>query len=284
MTPLGRKVAFLFWQYPILWVPVLCADVTAYWLNILRSSLAHQMLVWFLPHASVFGNEPAPLTPASEHLALAFWLTTPASWVFWTLSIGLYLTGMVFTARLAQMLLSDERTSLQLINRSVRQQLPRVALLSVIILMLYGLGGALSASAYMLPGRQSPPSTRSIEAIGFFLYLCFATILAPSLLRLLQPSNEQPLAPAYYRLARILAPCTIAAVFVLDLSLPLANRIILEDSGTHIRPVSYLVGMIESMLAAAPYIPLAIAFAILSTNPADQPGVPSETTENPAAP
>src|ERR1700722_2601620 len=100
MISVWQRTVFLFWQYPILWLPILAADFAGYWLARLQQLVTHHIVFWVVqsgPH-SVLGNVPAPITYQSSTVMRAALFTTPLVWGNYFLHITIYVIAFVVTA------------------------------------------------------------------------------------------------------------------------------------------------------------------------------------------
>ncbi|MDR3736406.1 MAG: hypothetical protein P4L10_12825, partial [Acidobacteriaceae bacterium] len=60
MRTLLKRASYLFWQYPVLWLPVLAADVLKFWVVAGGHSLSHIVTLAMLPHSVLTGTVYPP--------------------------------------------------------------------------------------------------------------------------------------------------------------------------------------------------------------------------------
>src|SRR5689334_23238059 len=96
MRDLFRRAALLFWQYPVLWVPLLIADAASYSANRLNRHISHQLVLWVYSTHSVLGSG-ADFMASPKMVREVSLLAGPVTWGGYFLSIFLYTAAMLIT-------------------------------------------------------------------------------------------------------------------------------------------------------------------------------------------
>ena len=282
MLNLGRRVSYLFWQHPILWLPLLCVDLAAYWLHRLQRLASYQLLVWLLPHESVFSHNPAPLTPGSSLVRNAWWISTPIFWGNSLLCLCLYVAAFMVTAYLVQQLLCETAPNLSLSVQFVQFRLRKLFLFSISIFLLFPVAGFLSTTPYLNRSFFLFPlsSLIQIEILGVIMSAAIGFLLAPLALKLIQPPQSEPIPRAAKMQARIFAALAVVATVILGFTLPAIERNFYNDFSAHWQILDPLLSIIGSLIATFPYIALSIALSLLATSePQDFPTIVEASAE-----
>jgi hypothetical protein len=103
MTNLFRRASYLFWQFPILWVPVLTADMLDTVLKEVRPLVARALIQSVLQSSSVLSSVPDPLRASPQSIWKAAFLSAPIIWGSHFVGIVLYASAMTMTATLVLM-------------------------------------------------------------------------------------------------------------------------------------------------------------------------------------
>ena len=281
MQSLWRKASWLFWQYPVLWLPVLVADLAGSLLNILRKIITHQVTFWLQPGDSVFSHHSVLNLPAGVS---SLWLLAPLN--VWTnlMRLCLYSTAFVLTGALIKTLDDNPTTpspNLRVAIRALPAKARQILIVSVVILIASPVAGLLGA-AYS--NFNNPPfglnKEQQISATVVLALAALAFATAPFALRLAQPSNPEPLPEKSRNAGRILATLAVAASGAISLILQQPTSWTLASLTTHDSLERNLVYIMASCIAAIPYIPLFIALALIALHfPMDKP---IEDAVNPA--
>src|SRR5262249_29402111 len=141
MQNLWRKTSELFWQYPILWLPILFADTFQWLLLWVQKILTEKIVTFFIQgHRSVLGGLPDISTDPS--------VVTKASLVAFPLSAGisllftcLFVAAMFVTSKLVRSYLVDSQIKLRAAVIDTLQSCKRkTVVLSIKILALFAVG------------------------------------------------------------------------------------------------------------------------------------------------
>jgi hypothetical protein len=103
MTNLFRRASYLFWQYPILWVPIFAADILDTLLKEVRPLITHALIQCVLQSHSVLSSVPDPLQASQQSTWKAAFLSAPIVWGSHFVGIVLYASAMTMTATLVLM-------------------------------------------------------------------------------------------------------------------------------------------------------------------------------------
>ena len=283
MLNLGRRVSYLFWQHPVLWLPFLCVDFTAYWLHYFQKLWTHQLFLWLLPRESVFSHNPAPYSPGNNWSIIASWITLPVVWTTSFLSTCLYVAAFIVTALFVQNLLLEAAPNHPLALHYLQSKLRQLLLFSLIVLILFPVAELIAATPYLSRDFLLVPYSPLIqtEILGAIALTAIGFIMAPSALKLIQPPQSEPIPPTAKMQARIFASIAVAATVILGYTLPAIERGFYNDFSAHWQILSPLLSIIDSLIATFPYIPLSIALSLLALNePQESPAfleVPAET-------
>jgi hypothetical protein len=278
MISVWQRTVFLFWQYPILWLPVLVADFAAYWLAWLQQLLTHRIVLWIVqsgPH-SVLGNIPAPIANQSSTIMKAALLSAPFVWGNYFLRIAFYTVALVITAKLIRNRSQDPCSSLALSD--FKGRIVPVLKFAVRVLALFAVAAILFfllGSIGLLPQPQSSLSSFFTAALIIFFSSAIGWILAPSAIRLLQAQSATPPVPTLKRSGRLYAVIAIAVSTTIAFALQAVTRT------THGPPLWITcVAVFTSLIAAVPYIRLFIALALLAnlSSVEQPPDPPSDAT------
>jgi hypothetical protein len=283
MQTLFRRTSFLFWQYPILWLSVVIADLAAFSLNQLQAKLTHAIIMSMVSR-SVLGNVPEPLHYGHKTLEIAI-LTRPIVWGAHLVHISLYSAAMVSMALLIPSLLQKEKLSLRTLITLIRESSYRLLLFSLKMLIVIGIGAVLMALPLVAYFGSHGPRYISINAFSYcesaLFFAAIAYLMSSAAVRLLRPEGSPVLTPAVTRQARISAAlATVASVALSFLALQVEPNFQFRSSNS---AGIFAFEIAASLIAALPYIPLFIAFAILAADKQLSAEIPddSEWLESP---
>jgi len=245
MRTLWRTTTHLFWQYPILWLPVLLADLIAFCLRLLQgwaSQAVIQSLVVF----------------AVSKLLVEF------------LNLCLYVTAMIVISILVPALIAQTKTQWQQILFAVKQLRVQILLFSMKIfgMLLVATFLNIELMAYLprlhlLPTFSTFSASRDQSlALIALLFAALAWLATPTAVTLLRPPESPPNGTKTLRHARI-----FAAVSVLTTVALYYLAIVAKPSFAPLLTTAFGVQLfwgIASAVSATPYIPLFIALHLIA--------------------
>lgn len=257
---LFRHSAYLFWQFPLLWLPVLAADLSCYSLRHLQKAGTHRIAFHFLQQHSVFGS----VSGFSESgLMKTSVFTLPLYWASVYLQILVYTLAIIATVKLTIERLPQlhARSSYPTMEWPASRHSLLFALKAMLVTAaIYIPMGVLSAWSISL--RQSWLNLAQQSYLFAALATCLlAWLLMPVSLRLLGSSSTEPVSRENLLILRILAVAAVLATTAF------AWLISIVESGTFIpRSLPLLATMISaagSALSALPYAALFIAMGLV---------------------
>jgi hypothetical protein len=265
MRKLWRTTSFLFWQYPVLWVPIIVADIAAFSLLRLQGLISHRIVLWIYQSHSVLSSAPDYRYDASE-IREAVLLTAPLLWGSYFLSICFYTSAMLAISEALRQISRTHRIDLPGSASSLRPALPRALRFSLKLFVLcVGAAILLAAITTFLTkfGLVMEP-----RLFGYCYSLAFSSgiayLVTPSALRILQSIGYTPISSERQRLGRIFAILALAASNTLGAMLAQVNLPLWEGWHAHAAAVRFVLSAIISLIAALPYIPLYIALYLIA--------------------
>ena len=281
MQALWRKTAYLFWQHPVLWLPVLCADACCFWLKQFRTIAIAYAILWFGPHESVFSDRPAVPHPGSEAYIANLGISAPMFWIGNLAFLYFYVVALRATAALVNAVEDSRPLNWQEICRKAFQE-PRTSILLSAKVVLLGFAITLLATTPFLfklrPESLSPNSF--ILATSILEAALVALLIVPSGLKMIWPAQSSLPTTADKRNARFLAICAVIASTLVGESIAFVERPIYADLYPQV--LRAFLEMCASLIAALPYMPLFIALSLIALSMPPQPPVIEATCDAPA--
>jgi hypothetical protein len=264
MQNLWRKTSELFWQYPILWLPILLANTLEWLLLWSQKVLARRIVTFFVQgHRSVLGGRPDLSTDPATVMK--------ASLVAGLLSAGIYLlftclfiTALFVISKLVRNCLDNRPPELKAAVIDTLQSCKRkTVVLSIKILALFAAGTLLSIFAMLHLPRLT---TVSYEDIGYsfscILTVAIAYLLTPSIVAALSPGR--PVTSEMLAKARLIAMIGVAASDLIALFAQRAESSFFSKSTYPSALAQQLIGLTGSLVTAFPYIPISIALSVVA--------------------
>ena len=263
MHDLWRKTTALFWKNPILWLPLLCADLLVFCFTRLQRLLTPHLIDWLqLSHSALTGQAIRPIAGPAPMMKAAL-LTGPFVWGNYFLNTCLYTGAFVITATLVHTLGQDLQPDLPGVLRSLGSRIRGILVFSVKLLALYALSGVLLIQVTRLAQKWGFPSTE-ILVPGFVMlaYLSVAYCMAPSGIRLLRDAQSGPVTTEYARRFSILmVMASLAISYLVSMAEQSLNASPLLARGI----LRLIMEAHASFVAAFPYVPLFILLALIAT-------------------
>jgi len=274
MRTLWRTTVYLFWQYPILWVPVLLADGIAFCLRTFQAWTTQTVIRDFIAGHSVLSDAPEPIRAVPVAWAIVF---GTARALVELVNLCLYSAAMIAISILIVALLAQTKTSWrQVLLRSN----PFRADVLVFTLKLFGM---ILVAAFLniefvgylarLAFTFSPLENTAVVGI---IYAAIAWLLAPSAIVILRRHKSPPTDSVSLHHARNFA----AACILVSTAIFLSAEIARPSFARLLTAVLWarLYWMVASAATALPYILLFIALGLIA-NP-DSPLAADPEPEN----
>ena len=257
MKELWRKTADIFWQHPIVWLPVIAADLMGFFVIQIQTWVTRSLIVWLVArsHRSVLGGVPEPMTNA-ESLGLTF-LLAPLSWARYLICILLYIAAYFVVARFVYVAIDGDRIKLSW--RWAKKQ--QVVIFAVKMLILCAGTFALIMWVLSLSGGNNLLKTStSIWAFSFVVSFVVVYIMMPSGLLLLSPDAFKSDALRKLKLSRISG---LLAAFTSVVIGAFCSQVAEASAARNHVGSSLWMQAVGSLLTALPYCPLFIALSLL---------------------
>jgi hypothetical protein len=255
MQALWRRTTAMFWGYPVLWLPVLVADLLAFGAQHSRRPLLHLLVTPLLVRHSVLVGAIDELAIGStnaflgEVLAALITAFTQFSSIL-SYTIGFFLTAELVDRRLGRFESWERGSELKrILKLSVRAY-------AIAFVMGFCLFGGLTYEL-AVHGNHLWSSVYFTQGGGLVVMAVLAYLLAPAALRSVAKDGMiDPQAKLLARQAALLAVVASAACVVFTTAV--------ETSMLAMPQPWVLVRIVASLIAATPYIPLFIALALLA--------------------
>jgi hypothetical protein len=265
MRNLFRRASFLFWQYPILWLPIVIIDPLVLGLNLLDEKMTHAIILSLVTRHSVLGSTPEPTASTSFQIPTMLFLTKPVDWGTHLIALYLYVCAMMTIFTLISMLRSRQELSLSKILSPLQQSFSRLVFFSLKLLIVIGIAAIpFLLFTFVFFERNG---ARYISIQNFSLVIAtlptsaIAYFMAPAAMKLLRPHNFEAITPERTQLAKISAALAVVASDVLYF-FAVQVRHSFVSRPTSWSGVPYEV--VASLVSATPYIVLFIALSLLA--------------------
>ncbi len=264
MTNLFRRASYLFWQYPILWVPVFVADILDTLLKESRTLVTQAVIRSVLESHSVLSSVPDRLPAGLQSTMKVALLSAPIVWGTHFAGIVLYASAMTMTATLVLM---NPPTI-----RGLHEQNPDRSFKDTLFFSLkfFAMIALIGVPWTVIVGEVSMrfPRSRLIWGGDFGILFAIALTVAvayfitPTAIRLLRKPRIEPVNLALMRRARAFAVMTVIASGLLDRLTVATQSTFLSRSTPRIGILSF--DAVASLVGALPYILLFIALTLVA--------------------
>jgi hypothetical protein len=284
MRTLWRTTAYLFWQHPILWLPVVLADLIAFCLRTLQDWMTHAVIYSLVAGHSVLSSSPEPVQTLPVVWSVIF---AASKLLVELLNAYLYAAAMVAISILIPALIAQTRIPWREIPFAIRQRRVQILLLRLKVFGMLIVAASLGAALIVyLPRLHFLPPLFAIEshsesyAIEAVVLAAIAWILAPSAVALLRPREAPPTNAQSMRHARILAAISVSATAALYYLATFLRPSFAPELTTPLAINAFW--LIASVASALPYIPLFIALYLIANpdNPLAIPPMVDPTPDN----
>lgn len=265
MRDLFRRASDLFWQHPILWLPVAVADLASFGLTQLQKWLTHAIITHMVTVHSVLTNAPEPADIGKLTMKVVL-LTRPIVWGNYLLSLCLYTFAMIAISTTLPQLAAEEKFSPSSTLGAIRRSGSRVLIFAFKLLVLIGIAAIPLAASGVLFTRyiRLIPNFYFYYGVVVSLMAALAYFVAPWAVTLLRSRTAERISNEVAQRARIFAALTQPASAAIYLFAAAVRRSLLSAT----TPISaiYTLDVVESLASAAPYILLFIALSLLASD------------------
>jgi hypothetical protein len=265
-----REAAALFWEYPVLWLPVFGADLISFLLSRLQKYVSHVLIYHLLlGPASVFGDTRNLPGPSSNGLVFkAAVLGGTLQWSTHFAQIILYTTALFMTAALVRNTSRHESESSHSLVQFVRSQWRAILGLSFRFLGLVVLLATTLGTLITFTIAQTQKHMVHLPQAAMYAYIvpafCFVAYLAaPIAMRRIGTATSKALTAESTRNGRIFASLAVTVSALLGYCLHYMERsFVLEPFFRNLTAIATLEAIV-SMLVAFPYVVLFIALTLI---------------------
>jgi hypothetical protein len=276
MRNLWRATAQLFWQHPILWVPVALADAIALSLSHLQRLLQHAADGLMQTH-SVLGGRP-DLSSSPDSVVATYLISISLAAIAALTTAFLYTIALLTVASMLRGLAAQGRASLDTAAASVKLDLRRGLFFSLRLFIISVIAGMVASSLvlfaeWLLKANYFSLDPRFTLAESILSAIATAYLITPHAVNLLRPAGSVPPARQPTLLARLAAIGTVTLSIALNFLLAKA----VFPASPH--AVQVAARAIASEIATLPYAALFIALALIAapeTPAVIAPRAPSE--------
>jgi hypothetical protein len=265
-----RETAALFWEYPVLWLPVLAADLISFFLSKLQKYVSHVLIYHvLLGPPSVFGGRHGLMEPSSNALVFkAAMLGGTLEWSTHFAQIILYTIALFVTTALVRSTSRHEskyfHASVQLVRSQWRAILGlSLRFLGLMVLLAISLGALLAftiaqTQRYMVHLPQAAMYAYIVPA-----FCCVAYLAAPIAMRRIGTVTSQPLTAESTRNGRLFASVAVTVSTLVGYCLPYIGTSFTAEPFFSSSLVVTALGAIASLIVASPYVVLFIALTLI---------------------
>jgi hypothetical protein len=264
MTNLFRRASYLFWQFPILWVPVLTADILDTMLKEVRPLVTRALIQSVLQSRSVLSSVPDPLRASPQSIWKVAFLSGPIIWGAHFVGIVLYASAMTMTATLVLM---NPPTIRGLYKQNQDRSFKDTLFFSLKVFAIIFLIGVPWTAIVGLVSTRFPRSGLIWGGdFGVLFGIAFTVVVAyfitPTAIRLLRKPRTEPVNIDLMHPARAFAVLAVIASGLLD-------RLTVGTESTFLSRFATRTGVlvfdaVASLVGAFPYILLFIGLTLVA--------------------
>jgi hypothetical protein len=267
-----RETTALFWEHPVLWLPILGADLFSFFLTSVRKQIAHLVIYRLvLDVPSVLGGArrlPDPGDPSSHGFILkAAVVGALFDWSAHFIQIVLYTIALFMVVALVRNI--QQRTKLPFLPaiQFVRLKWTPIFALSLRLLGLVVMLAILLGSIAMTIARYALPEPYiSGYVFGCIGFCTIAYLIVPVAMGQIAVDNGHTLAAERIRQGRVFALAMVITSSVLGYFLPYVAGSFEKEPIFHNAYAVTALSVIGSLLTAAPYIVLFISLTLIVDN------------------
>lgn len=274
MKELWSKSTALLWANPVLWVPVLCADLLGFFLNLLQKTINRSIVQWLVlhTHSSVLGGAPDLATERALEFKAAL-SAAPLTWGAYFVTVYLYAVALAMTAGLVLAIVKGLQPDMQVQSGFVRARRAAIFSLSVKIFGLMVAAilvmGVAIVQAVGFFGRRIPASSVGLVS-ALVAFAAIAFFIAPSALRLIGGDTSEVSANGIgeaRRFAVIAVMSSVAIGYFCGVAVHAIRAAGTENDGT----ARGITDAAASLITALPYIPLFVILALVAFKTGESP-------------
>jgi hypothetical protein len=278
-----RETAALFWEYPVLWLPVLGADLLSFFLTRLEKNAARQVIYHLLlGPASVFGDTrsfPGPSSDAPFGKAAA--VGGLFEWSMHFTQIVLYTTAFFMTAALVRKVSRQATEFLPSLMQSLRSRWRAIFGLSLRVLgvvapLAISFGALIAFTIAQTQKYMVRPPRGAMYVLIVPAFCGMAYFVAPIAMRRIDAMALKPLTAESKRNGRIFAVLAVVVSSFLGYCLPFIETSFIAEPFFGNSSAIAILGAIVSLVTAIPYVVLFIALTLI----VDGDAAASESVEN----
>lgn len=265
-----RETAALFWEYPVLWLPVLGADLTSFFLTWLQKYVRTKVIYHLLlGSASVFGQTRSLPGPSSNapfgKAAMAGGLI---QWSMYFTQILLYTLAFFMTAALVRKVSRQKTEFVQTSIQFARSRLRAIFGLSLTLTALLGLLaislGTLIVFAIMQAQRYMlHPGTEVTYALAMPAFCGIAYFVAPVAMRRIGAGELRSSTVESKKNGRIFAMLAVIASSLLGYFFRYIEGSFAAEPLFRSPAAFTTLSLIVSLIVAFPYVVLFIALTLI---------------------
>jgi len=271
MRNLFRQTSFLFWQYPILWLPIVIVDPIVFCLNLFDHKVTHAIILSVVTKHSVLGGASEPIIPTSFQTLKILFLTKPIDWGTHLVALYLYICAMMTILALTSALRSKQKLSPSRVLLPFQQSFPNVVFFSLKLLVAVGIAAIpffIFTFVFFERNGARYVSVQNFSLVFSTLALsALAYFVAPAAVKLLRPHDSKMITPEKARQAGISAALAVIACDALYF-FTMQIRPTFISRSTHWSG-DFIYGAVASLVSAMPYTVLFIALSLLAKD--DEP-------------
>jgi hypothetical protein len=273
---LWRRSTALLLKHPILWVPVICADLVSFGVDLpllaAARTLSYGLIHQFMPVLSQGGTIPISPQPS---LLFSYLQLASLAFAGAFIRVCLYAFALLIVASLVKMAIEGGRP---VFGRSLRAVRPDAGRGIGFAAKIFGLGIVLvdvpiALFATVAPLLSHGTHQRSLLTSHIFRF-CWTTLLTaalaylvtPSALRLLRPRTQKLIECEKLRMGRLFAMLVAAASVAIESLCQTAVRTVSASSSGRVLPsmTRDAMGLGGSLLSAIPFAVVVVALALLA--------------------
>jgi hypothetical protein len=265
MQTLWRKTSELFWQHPVLWLPILIAAILQFLLLKIQQLMSQKIVAFFAEGArSVLGGPAEPSSDPYHAMMKAGLFAVPLSIGIYLLNICLYVTALLVVARLVQASLAGDALNLRSAIGGTIQTCRRSVLgISLKILAAFVFGFLLFVQVFQ---RFTPSTTISGRNVGYTFAIILSVIagyiLTPAVMRILL--SFRPISATDLSRARWTVILGVVVSIVIGLFAQRAELSFFTASTYPSALQQWLMQIVGELFTALPYVPLSIALSLIA--------------------
>jgi len=280
LKDLWRRSTAILWASPIVWVPVVCADLLSFAVKTGNAALNRRIALSLLQaqHASVL-SQPADM--AASHISSAgeaALLVAATDLGTQLLTTCLYAMAAIVTWSVVQTLVGEPRPELGPTIRSAGAKgwnIFGLTLLAFAITVCFAMFPAVLlglAIPLLHLARRDWPTVIRMAGFGEQLlgYVVAAYWITPPALRLMQPDGRAPIARERLTDARLFAAISVAASLAIGFLCQTAERAMVVPGSPDHAFARVLVGAGASLLSALPYVLLFLFLSLAACEAAER--------------